>query len=88
MGAISDAQVSPKLDFQKPKSAHTDLRPDRVGKRLLQCHLPEALSTEMRVLAARQKTTVTALIEEAIAESVREVSAYVIKSCLHSGMKA
>jgi len=58
----------PKLDFQKPKSAHTDLRPDRVGKRLLQCHLPEALSTEMRVLAARQQTTATALIEEAITD--------------------
>jgi hypothetical protein len=58
----------PKLDFQKPKTPYADLRPDRVGKRLLQCHLPEALSTEMRVLAARQKTTVTALIEEAITD--------------------
>lgn len=58
----------PKLDFQKPKMQQTDQRPDRVGKRLLQCHLPEELSTEMRVLAARQRTTVTALIEEAIAD--------------------
>jgi Antitoxin-like ribbon-helix-helix len=58
----------PKLDFQKPKTTQTDLRPDRIGKRLLQCHLPEALSTEMRVLAARQKKTVTALIEEAITD--------------------
>jgi hypothetical protein len=58
----------PKLDFQKPKTHQTDQRPDRVGKRLLQCHLPEEISTEMRVLAARQRTTVTALIEEAIAD--------------------
>lgn len=58
----------PKLGFQKPKTQQTERRPDRVGKRLLQCHLPDELSTEMRVLAARQKTTVTALIEEAIAD--------------------
>ena len=58
----------PKLSFQKPKAPQAEPRPDRVGKRLLQCHLPEALSTEMRVLAARQKTTVTALIEEAITD--------------------
>jgi len=58
----------PKLDFQKPKTSHAELRPVRVGKRLLQCHLHEDLSTEMRVLAARQKTTVTALIEEAITD--------------------
>ena len=58
----------PKLDFQKPKTQRADPRPDRVGKRLLQCHLPEELSTEMRVLAARQKKTVTALIEEAITD--------------------
>jgi hypothetical protein len=58
----------PKLGFQKPKTAQAERRPDRVGKRLLQCHLPDELSTEMRVLAARQRTTVTALIEEAIAD--------------------
>jgi hypothetical protein len=58
----------PKLSFQKPTTQQAELRPDRVGKRLLQCHLPEELSTEMRVLAARRKTTVTALIEEAITD--------------------
>jgi len=60
-----------KLDFQKPKARQAEQvarRPDRVGKRLLQCHLPIELSTEMRVLAARQQTTVTALMEEAIAD--------------------
>ncbi len=60
-----------KLDFQKPKvrqAEQVERRPDRVGKRLLQCHLPIELSTEMRVLAARQQTTVTALMEEAIAD--------------------
>jgi antitoxin-like ribbon-helix-helix protein len=58
----------PKLSFQKPTTQQAEPRPDRVGKRLLQCHLPEELSTEMRVLAARRKTTVTALIEEAITD--------------------
>jgi len=61
-------QSPPKLSFQKPKAPPAAPRPDRVGKRLLQCHLPEALSTEMRVLAARHKTTVTALMEEAITD--------------------
>jgi len=61
-------QSPPKLSFQKPKTPQAAPRPDRVGKRLLQCHLPEALSTEMRVLAARHKTTVTALMEEAITD--------------------
>ena len=58
----------PKLSFQKPKAQQAEPRADRVGKRLLQCHLPEELSTEMRVLAARHKTTVTALMEEAITD--------------------
>jgi hypothetical protein len=58
----------PKLGFKTSKTQQAELRPDRTGKRLLQCHLPEELSTEMRVLAARKKKTVTALIEEAITD--------------------
>ena len=58
----------PKLGFKTPKAQQTEQRPDRAGKRLLQCHLPEELSTEMRVLAARQRTTVTALMAEAITD--------------------
>ena len=41
-------QSPPKLSFQKPKAPQAAPRSDRVGKRLLQCHLPEELSTEMR----------------------------------------
>jgi len=60
-----------KLDFQKPKARQAEQaerRPDRVGKRLLQCHLPIELSTEMRVLAARQETSDNDLSDEVIAD--------------------
>jgi hypothetical protein len=61
---------SPKaLTFQsKPLPQPAEKRPDRVGKRLLQAHIPELLSTELRVLAARNMTTVTALMEESITD--------------------
>ena len=69
---VQESQTMPKsstkLGFKKLKTQQAEQRLDRVGKRLLQCHLPEELSTEMRVLAARQKTTITALIEEAITD--------------------
>jgi hypothetical protein len=64
------ARASKALTFQsKPLPQQTaEKRPDRVGKRLLQAHIPELLSTELRVLAARNKTTVTALMEESITD--------------------
>lgn len=63
------AKTSKALAFQsKPSPQTAEKRPDRVGKRLLQAHITEALSTELRVLAARNKTTVTALMEEAITD--------------------
>lgn len=63
------ARTSKALTFQsKPLPQTAERRPDRVGKRLLQAHIPELLSTELRVLAARNKTTVTALMEESITD--------------------
>jgi hypothetical protein len=64
------ARTSKALSFlSKPLPQQTaEKRPDRVGKRLLQAHIPELLSTELRVLAARNKTTVTALMEESITD--------------------
>ena len=68
------ASPAKPLSFQtKPPEQPAEKRQDRVGKRLLQAHLPELLSTELRVLAARQKTTVTALIEEAITDLFKKL---------------
>jgi hypothetical protein len=59
--------VKPVLTFQKTEKK-AERRPDREGKRLLQAHIPELLSTELRVLAARNQLTVTRLMEEAITD--------------------
>lgn len=59
---------TPKLGFQQSQPVAATPRRDREGKRLLQAHIPVVLSTELRVLAARSGITITALVEEAIAD--------------------
>lgn len=63
--------TKPKLSFNTPRPAKTgeptERRPDRVGKRLLQAHLPATTVVELKILAARKGVTVVSLVEEAIA---------------------
>lgn len=62
--------VKPKLSFNTPNSAKaggsTEQRPDRIGKRLLQAHLPATTVVELKILAAKKGVTVVSLVEEAI----------------------
>ncbi len=63
--------AKPKLSFNAPKpvkaGGSTERRPDRIGKRLLQAHLPATTVIELKILAAKKGVTVVSLVEEAIA---------------------
>ncbi len=63
--------AKPKLSFNTPNPAKaggsTERRPDRIGKRLLQAHLPATTVVELKILAAKKGVTVVSLVEEAIA---------------------
>lgn len=60
----------PKLNFntpaQPPPKDQAERRPDRVGKRLLQAHLPETTVIQLKILAAKKGVSVVSLVEEAI----------------------
>ena len=61
----------PKLSFNTPNPATAkdtaEQRPDRVGKRLLQAHLPATTVIELKILAAKRGVPVVSLVEEAVA---------------------
>lgn len=61
----------PKLSFNTPTPPKTEKvterRPDRVGKRLLQAHLPATTVINLKILAAKKGVSVVSLMEEAIA---------------------
>ena len=63
--------AKPKLSFNAPNPAKaggsTERRPDRIGKRLLQAHLPATTVIELKILAAKKGVTVVSLVEEAVA---------------------
>lgn len=62
--------AKPKLSFNTPNSAKTEKtpeqRPDRVGKRLLQAHLPATTVINLKILAAKKGVSVVSLVEEAV----------------------
>jgi hypothetical protein len=63
--------AKPKLSFNAPNPAKaggsTERRPDRIGKRLLQAHLPATTVIELKILAAKKGVSVVSLVEEAVA---------------------
>ena len=63
--------AKPKLSFNAPNSAKaggsTERRPDRIGKRLLQAHLPATTVIELKILAAKKGVSIVSLVEEAVA---------------------
>ena len=69
--------AKPKLSFNAPSPAKaggsTERRPDRIGKRLLQAHLPATTVIELKILAAKKGVSVVSLVEEAVASGLHEV---------------
>jgi hypothetical protein len=67
----ADMPARPKLSFNTPNPATAkdtaEQRPDRVGKRLLQAHLPATTVIELKILAAKKGVPVVSLVEEAVA---------------------
>ena len=63
--------TKPKLSFNTPQPSKTktptERRPDRIGKRLLQAHLPATTVIELKILAAKKGVSVVSLVEEAVA---------------------
>ena len=62
--------VRPKLSFNTPTDSKVgqtaEQRPDRVGKRLLQAHLPATTVINLKILAAKKGVSVVSLVEEAV----------------------
>lgn len=62
--------AKPKLSFNTPnppKAEKTvERRPDRIGKRLLQAHLPATTVINLKILAAKKGVSVVSLVEEAV----------------------
>ena len=67
----ADMPAKPKVSFNTPHPAKAQEsaahRPDRVGKRLLQAHLPATTVIELKILAAKKGVPVVSLVEEAVA---------------------
>jgi hypothetical protein len=62
--------AKPKLSFNTtvpPKADKpAERRPDRIGKRLLQAHLPATTVINLKILAAKKGVSVVSLVEEAV----------------------
>ena len=62
--------AKPKLSFNTPAlpkdNKPAERRPDRIGKRLLQAHLPATTVINLKILAAKKGVSVVSLVEEAV----------------------
>lgn len=81
---VDDKVAAPKRTRARPASAALDepapaparvVQPGRAGLKMIGGHFPPEVSTQLRMLAAEEATTVQALLEEAITDLLTKKAA-------------